>query len=1151
MSRLLRPTSLLLCMLAIVLLYTVHASGTEHRLNVLLLTGKNNHEWQQTTPALQRILEESGRFTVTVLNDPSRCDAQFLAPYDAIVSNWTNFPDRDRVWGERSESAIVNFVRSGKGFVLFHAASATFPFWPDYRDMIGAGWGERSGHAPSRIFAVTVVDQDHPITRIVGDFIINDELWHGMDTRPGVHVLCTAYSDTAGGGSGRKEPVAFSLGFGQGRCFNLALGHDVAAMMDPNWRLLLLRGTEWAATGEATISVPADIAKVLAKASGYEQKGSREQLSGVQQLVQMSSRNPVLRGELAHAIAAEITAGRSIDWKRFLCDQLSVIGTSDDVPLLAELLRDSLLASHALSALERIPGEVSGAAIRHAAAGARGTLLVGLFNAIGNRGDSAAISILKGNCGTDSDRAVVAAAVHALGKIGGHESADALLSLGSHLPATVNILRADGLMRCAGKFESAGMLTDAFILYDTLDTADQPTQVREAAFAGIVRCSGDRGRARLLHALDGTDEVLHSAVIRFLSTPAGKTFTPDAATRTATLNPRLCSQLMYVLVDAGESAILPALYRGLSSTNAMVRMAAIYGVGRLGDASCLDRLCALLTRANGAELAEIRKSLARLRGADVDDRLIVGHPNATVRKEMIHALAARDCRRAVPSLLKFAGRGPDDIRMESLKALGFLADGAIAPDLLLMLRRDPPDEVRDAIERTLVSVGGRDRTPDRVRGTLLAGLSDCRSSERASILRVLGEFGDETVLREIRSSLTDPDPEVRLTAIRVLSRWPESTPLKDLLAIAHGSGPSIPRTLAQRGSIALIENAADVKSEERVAYLKQELDRAGSDDIRRLLISVLGKQTGEAALHVALSCLEKREVVDEAGAAVADIAGGLAENHPRASRDALQRALMVVRSSAVAEKIRTLLTPLNLRTDARRISIAIVTGGHPFDSSAFLSLFVHDDGVEFTHVPLTDDSEVFEDISAWSYDVIVLYNLTQTISETRRHNFLQLLDDGVGILSLHHSSGSYQKWDEFRKIIGCRYVLSAHEENGQPHEASTYRHDMVIPIHILDSTHAVTRGVIDFTVQDETYKNCEFEPDNRILLSTREPSSDRPLGWVRTYRQSNVCHLQPGHGPEIFSNEQYRRLVAQAIRWCAEPRRKRTGGMNPQSGREQ
>jgi uncharacterized protein len=1141
----------LLSLLAIVLLHAVPASGTEHRLNVLLLTGKNNHDWQQTTPALQWILEESGRFTVTVLDDPSRCDAELLAPYDAIVSNWTNFPDRDRVWGERSESAIVNFVRSGKGFVLFHAASATFPFWQDYRDMIGAGWGERSGHAPSRAFAVTVVDQDHPITRIVGDFIINDELWHGMDTRPGVHVLCTAYSDTAGGGSGRKEPVAFSLGFGQGRCFNLALGHDVAAMMDPNWRLLVLRGTEWAATGEATIDVPVDLAKVLANASGYDRKDSRERLGGVEHLVQMASRNPVLRRDLARAIAAELTAVRSIEWKRFLCDQLSVIGTSDDVPMLAGLLHDSHLGSHALSALERIPGETSGGAIRHATADAHGSLLVGLFNAIGERRDHAAIPILKEHCRTGSDSAVIAAALQALAKIGGHESADALMSLGSSLPVPLSLLRTDGLLRCAGQFESAGILADALILYDTLDTSDQPPQVKEAAFAGTVRCSGDRGKSSFLNALDGTDEVLQSAAIRFLTTPAGKPFTADAAIRTATLNPRLCSQLMYVLADAGEPAILPALYRGLSSTNAMVRMAAIYGVGRIGDASGLDRLCALVPRAKGAELAEIRKSLVRLRGSDVDERLIVGHSNATVRKEMIRALAARDCRRAVPSLLKFAGRGPDDIRMESLKALGSLADGAIAPDLLLLLRRDPPNGVREAIERTLVSVGGRDRTPDRVRDILLAGLTGCGSREKVSILRVLGEFRGETVLHEIRSSLTDPDPDVRLTAIRVLSHWPESAPLKDLLAIAHGSGPSIPRTLAQRGSIALIENSIDLKNEERVDYIKQELDRAGSDDVRRLLISVLGKQTGEAALHVALSCLEKREVVDEAGAAVADIAGGLSEKYPRASRDALQRALMSVRSPAVVERIRSLLVPLDLRTDAGRITIAVVTGGHPFDSLSFLSLFAHDRELQFTHVPLTDDSEVFEDISAWSYDVIVLYNLTQNIPENRQRNFLQLLDNGVGVLSLHHASGSYQKWDEFRKIIGCRYVLSAHEENGQLHEASTYRHDMVIPIHIVDSTHPITRGLTDLVVQDETYKNCEFESDNRILLSTTEPSSDQPLGWVRTYRQSNVCYLQPGHGPGIFSNEQYRRLVAQAIRWCAEPRRKRTGSMNTQGGREQ
>jgi len=41
------------------------------RIQTLLLTGQNNHDWRRTTPICQELLEESGRFEVTVCEDPS------------------------------------------------------------------------------------------------------------------------------------------------------------------------------------------------------------------------------------------------------------------------------------------------------------------------------------------------------------------------------------------------------------------------------------------------------------------------------------------------------------------------------------------------------------------------------------------------------------------------------------------------------------------------------------------------------------------------------------------------------------------------------------------------------------------------------------------------------------------------------------------------------------------------------------------------------------------------------------------------------------------------------------------------------------------------------------------------------------------------
>ena len=103
-------------------------------LRVLILTGRNNHDWKATTPVLQKLYQGSERFVAEVSDKPEDMTAELLSRFDVVVSNWCAWPDvTGRQWGVEAEKAFVEFVRIGKGFALFHAASATFHDWPDRR----------------------------------------------------------------------------------------------------------------------------------------------------------------------------------------------------------------------------------------------------------------------------------------------------------------------------------------------------------------------------------------------------------------------------------------------------------------------------------------------------------------------------------------------------------------------------------------------------------------------------------------------------------------------------------------------------------------------------------------------------------------------------------------------------------------------------------------------------------------------------------------------------------------------------------------------------------------------------------------------------------------------------------------------------------
>ncbi len=215
------------------------------------------------------------------------------------------------------------------------------------------------------------------------------------------------------------------------------------------------------------------------------------------------------------------------------------------------------------------------------------------------------------------------------------------------------------------------------------------------------------------------------------------------------------------------------------------------------------------------------------------------------------------------------------------------------------------------------------------------------------------------------------------------------------------------------------------------------------------------------------------------------------------------------------------------------ISVVVVTGGHGYEKQPFVRMFEEMKSLHCHQVELKDDSELFEDISNWNYDVIVFYNMTQTISPKRRENFLTLLDRGVGVVALHHSLVSFQDWPEYKKIIGAKYYEKQMQEDGIVHPASTYQHDVQMTVAIADKTHPVTVGVENFTILDETYKGYSVESDNHILLTTDEPTSQKEIAWVRHYRQARICGIQLGHGPDAYHHPAYRRLLYQAIQWTA------------------
>ncbi len=271
--------------LALLLIGQVQAKAGQKQIRVVIIDGQNNHNWRATTPLLKKVLEENDRFSVEVSSHVRKGDKESptqtipfppdLSKFDVVVSNYNG-----RSWPEGFNKEFEEQLQSGKiGLVIVHAANNSFGNWKEYNLMIGMGWrgssygkrlklnddGERiivpkgedqgSGHRYSGNFAVVVRDPKHPVTKGMSrEWMHNrDELYDNMrGPIENVHLLATAYSK----GTKAHEPMIWTVSYGQGRVFHTPMGHDTRAMSCVGFVTTLLRGTEWAATGEVTIPIP-------------------------------------------------------------------------------------------------------------------------------------------------------------------------------------------------------------------------------------------------------------------------------------------------------------------------------------------------------------------------------------------------------------------------------------------------------------------------------------------------------------------------------------------------------------------------------------------------------------------------------------------------------------------------------------------------------------------------------------------------------------------------------------------------------------------------------------------------------------------------------------------------------------------------------
>jgi len=252
---------------------TIGVPTNDDRAPVLALIGDRYHNADCIRVALNRLFRDLNlRVDYTINYD--QVSASLLAPYRLFVVlrdgmiwpngylepndyEYSHLLENDRDWpkeqpepwiSEEQGAAIKDFVQAGGALYALHNSSHISLSSKDYREVMGGAYID---HPALRPFKVSVVNKEHPITRGVRDFIVNDEQHFVTYDKDSKYILLRSenidgLSDSIQGQDlGSKAIAGWAYDFGKGRVVFTAIGHTLHAMWQPEYFKVQKNAVRW------------------------------------------------------------------------------------------------------------------------------------------------------------------------------------------------------------------------------------------------------------------------------------------------------------------------------------------------------------------------------------------------------------------------------------------------------------------------------------------------------------------------------------------------------------------------------------------------------------------------------------------------------------------------------------------------------------------------------------------------------------------------------------------------------------------------------------------------------------------------------------------------------------------------------------------
>ncbi|MGM0531847.1 MAG: family 16 glycoside hydrolase, partial [Bacteroidota bacterium] len=552
------------------------------------------------------------------------------------------------------------------------------------------------------------------------------------------------------------------------------------------------------------------------------------------------------RGMVSRALLTSLEKENNTGIKKFLIEQLEIVGENEAVSALAGYLDDPELCDRAAMALVEIGTPKAEEVLGEALESSDETVLLAVTNALGELQTQNHLDTFE-NFVREYSGNLRKVSLRALARSGSPEAKDVLLEAArdnnfkySRDNAVSSLLHYLGRLGVRGHMETMESLC-----YTIIDESDdrELVHIRTQALNILVTYSKNEAIEAVMNALESPYREYRRAALSFTEGLQGEHIRHRLMNAYDKYDHEVKAEIIHAFAERGDVSAIPLIEDALEHENQTVRRAAIPALAKLAREKAVPGLAGILQSGRPAEIKLAKEALMTIAPEHFLPELTDRYKGYSTRSKtvVLELIGTRQADQYNKMVLKEAtGSSDQTIRLTAWNTLEKIAKPEDMDEVLESFSQAEQDEelgtIGDVIQSMIIRSDKQDTLIARVR----QNMQEASLSKQKEYLDLFPEIGSPEAIDAVMDIYEKGSPELKMAAVQTLNQWENTKALDALYKIVDTEDSRKLRTTAFDGSLGLISETSE-PAVQKLLYYRELMPVTRTNGEKKEIISRIGK----------------------------------------------------------------------------------------------------------------------------------------------------------------------------------------------------------------------------------------------------------------------------------------------------------------------